>query len=56
MAVCGVTCPRPRPATYDAGAGIDKNASLLGLLDAMVVSLKVVLSLVAAKDDRQSRR
>ena len=28
--------PRPRPATYDAGAGIDKNASLLGLFDAIL--------------------
>ena len=30
-----MTHPRPRPATYDAGAGIDKKASLF-LLDAMV--------------------
>lgn len=28
--------PRPRPATYDAGAGIDKNASLF-LFDAMAI-------------------
>jgi hypothetical protein len=31
------TDPRPRPATYDAGAGIDKNASLF-LFDAIVVN------------------
>jgi hypothetical protein len=30
--------PRPRPATYDAGAGMDKNASLFGLFDAMLLS------------------
>jgi hypothetical protein len=28
--------PRPRPATYEAGAGIDRKASLLGLFDAML--------------------
>ena len=30
-----VTHPLPRPATYEAGAGMDKKASLLGLLDAI---------------------
>ncbi len=29
--------PRPRPATYDAGAGIDKNANLFGLPDILTV-------------------
>ena len=29
------TYPLPRPATYEAGAGMDKKASLLDLLDAI---------------------
>jgi hypothetical protein len=33
-----VTYPLPRPATYEAGAGMDKKASLLGLLDAILKS------------------
>ena len=30
-----MTYPRPRPATYEAVAGMDGKASLLGLLDAI---------------------
>ena len=32
------TYPRPRPATYDAGAGMDRKASLFGLLEAILVA------------------
>ena len=42
------TCPLPRPATYEAGAGMDKNASLLGFPDAMMRS-----SLLEEKSQRQ---
>lgn len=34
---CECTHPRPRPATYEAGAGMDKKASLFGLLLAAMI-------------------
>ena len=36
-----MTYPLPRPATYEAGAGMDRKASLLGLLDAIMISEKL---------------
>jgi len=42
------TYPLPRPATYEAGAGMDKNASLLGLLDAIFDLQKGSQSIVVA--------
>ena len=55
IATIVITDPRPRPATYDAGAGIDKNASLFGLLLAAMVLRLAEVAKMRLKDGRPSR-
>jgi hypothetical protein len=42
MSECHGTYPRPRPATYDAGAGMERKANLF-FLDAMCLDYSAVV-------------